>query len=157
MWTLTPCLSSSQLRYAIKFLAIYNLWSDNYLTIWEFECLELQHYIMSILKSRILKIIFQDLSFIRLSETYLISILEKAYLDGAWQKSLASRFSIFLFLCTCFYYCNFIVGVLFFSMGWNWKVIMVDSSFNLSNLIDSTEWIISWIYTTIFDMLFFVT
>ena len=111
------------------------------------------HY--SIFKSRILKIIFLDLSFIRLSETYLISILEKAYLDGAWQKSLASRFSNFLFLCTCFYYCNFIVGVLFFSMGWNWKVIMADSSFNLSNLIHSTEWIISWIYTTIFDMMLF--
>ena len=61
----------------------YNLKTDNYLTIWEFECLALQHYIISIFDSRILKILFLDLSFIRLSETYSISILEKAYLDGA--------------------------------------------------------------------------
>ena len=47
------------------------------------ERLELQHYIISIFDSRILKILFLGLSFIRLSETYLISILEKAYLDGA--------------------------------------------------------------------------
>ena len=33
--------------------------------------------------------------------------------------------------------------------------MMADSRFNLSNLIDSTEWIISWIYTTIFEMMFF--
>ena len=52
----------------------------------KFECLELQHYIISIIsifESIILKILFLDLSFIRLSETYSISILEKAYLDGA--------------------------------------------------------------------------
>ena len=33
--------------------------------------------------------------------------------------------------------------------------MIADSSFNLSNLIDSTEWIISWIYATIFEMMFF--
>ena len=54
-------LSSSQLRYSIKFLAIYNLESDSYLVTREFESLDLQHPIISIFGSRLLKIYFLDI------------------------------------------------------------------------------------------------
>ena len=47
-----------QLTYNIKFLAIYNLKSDSFLAIWEFECLELRHHSISILGSSFLKIYF---------------------------------------------------------------------------------------------------
>ena len=51
---LSPC----QLRYNIKFLIIYNLKSDSYLVIWEFESLKLQYHSISILGSSFLKIYF---------------------------------------------------------------------------------------------------
>ena len=44
-----------RLRYSIKILVIYSLQSDNYLVIWVFDGLGLQHLIISIFGSRIFK------------------------------------------------------------------------------------------------------
>ena len=50
-------------RYNITFLVIYNLEADSYLVMWELECLELQHVIVTIFGGRFLKIYFLDLLF----------------------------------------------------------------------------------------------
>ena len=44
------------IEYSIKFLVIYNFESDSCLVIWELECLELQHPIISIFGIRFLRI-----------------------------------------------------------------------------------------------------
>ena len=49
------------MRKSIKFLVIYNLHSDNYLVIWELDGLGLQHVIVSIVGSKILKDLLDSL------------------------------------------------------------------------------------------------
>ena len=63
--------------------------------IWEFECLEPQRLIFSILGSRFLKIYFLDLLFSRahiLRALLNIQAGEGSHLDGAYEKISASRF-----------------------------------------------------------------